>query len=342
VASSIKSLIKQFARENAVMVPILALAGFIMSYFIWLDCCESKSSLFWISLFTAILWIMLWLGNAFVSRLLDTYFSWQSQPVTRLFAGIAGMVMYTLSAVYSIVEVFGLIGFTIGDRLEGTYYSTVVVTLIITMFMTSRSFLINWRQTAVDAEKLKRESTMAQYESLKNQVNPHFLFNSLNVLTNLVYENQDKAVKFIKQLSEVYRYVLDTRDKEVVDLREELAFLRSYAFLQHIRFGDKLNMDIQLNGVNGKIPPLALQLLVENAIKHNEISQENPLTIRISTDKEFVVVSNTIREKGFQTENSPGIGLANIRRRYEFLTSTKVDVQASDNTFTIKLPLIQA
>jgi sensor histidine kinase YesM len=342
VSRELKALVKQYLKEGATTVPILAVAGFIMSYFVWRDCCKSLNSLFWIGSFTALMWILLWLGNAFLSNVLDLYLSWQKQPLARLLAGIVGMISYTVGCVSLVVFLYDLAGFRMGNQLDNTYYSTIFFTLIITMFMTGRSFLLNWRQTAVDAEKLKRESTLAQYESLKNQVNPHFLFNSLNVLTNLVYEDQGKAVKFIKQLSEVYRYVLDSRDKEVVDLSEELMFLNSYSYLQQIRFGDKLRMDVHVNGASGKIPPLALQLLVENAIKHNEISEDHPLTISIQADRDFLIVSNTIRKKGFQQDTSSGIGLINIQKRYEFLTSTQVEIQSSQNTFTVKLPLIQA
>ena len=162
----------------------------------------------------------------------------------------------------------------IGDSLYGTLYFSAGITIVISLFMEGRAFLNNWRKAALDAERLQKENARAQYDALKNQVNPHFLFNSLNALTQLVYEDQDKAATFIKQLSEVYRYVLDTREKELVTIDEELSFIRSYLFLQQIRFGQKLQISILVDSRDTLLPPLALQILVENAIKHNIISED--------------------------------------------------------------------
>jgi LytS/YehU family sensor histidine kinase len=199
---------------------------------------------------------------------------------------------------------------------------------------------LNWRQTAIDAEKAKRESIKAQYDSLKNQVNPHFLFNSLNALTNLVYQDQDKAAKFIKQLSEVYRYVLESRDKEVVTINEELKSLESYIFLQQIRFGDKLNVQIDIPQRDGRVAPLALQMLFENAIKHNVISEEYPLTIHIYRKEDNLIVENTLKRKHILPEDSSGLGLENIKKRYEFLSDKKVAVEETNLKFKVTLPIL--
>jgi LytS/YehU family sensor histidine kinase len=207
------------------------------------------------------------------------------------------------------------------------------------MFMTGRTFLLSWRESAVEAERLKKENMEAQYNSLRSQVNPHFLFNSLNALTNLVYQDQDKAVKFIKQLSTVYRYVLNTRDKELVPLTEELEFLHSYLFLQQIRFGEKLKLQVELNG-EGFVAPLVLQMLVENAIKHNIIADEQPLTIRVYRENSLIVVENNLQKKSIPSEESIGAGLENIKRRYEFLSSVPVKVEAEGALFKVSVPVI--
>ncbi len=335
------SLIK-FLRENLRAIFWATLCGFIMSYFIWRGCCTSNTTLVWIGCFTALMWIALWLGNAYVSNALDYFFSWEKQTVTRLVAGLIGMVVYTLSAVYGLIFLFGTVfGFHLGDGIEETYYSTIVITLIITLFMTGRMFFANWRKATVDAERLKKESVEAQYNNLKNQVNPHFLFNSLNALSNLVYQDQDKAVKFIKQLSEVYRYVLDSRNKEVVSLQEELKFIEAYAYLQQIRFGDKLKIEIDLAQVKSLVAPLAIQMLVENAIKHNEISEEHPLLISIYKNDEQLVVENTLQRKSIMVDESSGLGLENIKKRYEFLSKSAVQVNETNGKFVVKIPMIE-
>lgn len=321
----------------------LVLSGFAMSWFIWRDCCSSISSYFSIGTFTASLWIALWLGNNYVSQVISYFFSWHKEPITRLVAGLVGMVVYTLGIVYLLLIVFeSFFGFEVGDRLDFTFLSTISITLVISMFMTGRSFLSSWRQSAIDAERLQKESVKAQYESLKNQVNPHFLFNSLNALTNLVYQDPDKAAKFIKQLSEVYRYVLDSRDKEVVSLQEELNFLQSYIFLQQIRYGDKLKMEVDIPSPAGQVAPLALQLLIENAIKHNVIAEEHPLAIRIFINDGFIVVENNLQKKSILTEGTSGLGLENIKRRYEFLSTEKVRVEEGHSSFKVSVPILKS
>jgi len=332
----------KFLLENLKALFWATLCGFVMSYFIWRGCCTSTTALILIGCFTALIWIALWLGNAYVSNVLDYFFSWERETIMRLIAGLIGMVVYTLSAVYGLIFLFrNVFGFNLGDGLEETYFSTIVITLIITLFMTGRMFFANWRMAAIDAERLKKESVEAQYNNLKNQVNPHFLFNSLNALTNLVYQDQDKAVKFIKQLSDVYRYVLDSRDKEAVPLEEEMKFIEAYAYLQQIRFGDKLKIEIDLETVKCLVAPLALQMLVENAIKHNEISKEHPLLIRIYKRDQNLVVENTLRRKSVLVEESSGLGLENIKKRYEFLSKSRVEVKEAEGKFMVTIPMIE-
>jgi LytS/YehU family sensor histidine kinase len=217
----------------------------------------------------------------------------------------------------------------------------LIVTFLLSLFFHGREFLLQWKQSAVDAERYQKESVAATYESLKSQVNPHFLFNSLNVLTSLVYKDQDKAALFIKKMSEVYRYVLDTRDKEVVDLSEELAFTDSYIHLQQIRFGDNLRINNQISNKQGKVVPLAIQMLIENAIKHNEVSGEHPLEIRLAQTNGYISVTNTVQLKSAPLESHSGVGLENIRKRYEFLSVNKVIVEEGDGKFEVKIPLLQ-
>lgn len=334
---------KYFTKELAKNAFWLAVAGLGMTYFIQRGHNWSFSILWKVASFTVLLWILLWIGNALLSNALDQKLSWQERPVLRLALGFFAMVAYSLGSVYFLVYFYRWVfKFNVGDDLGGMLYSTLIITTLISMFMTSRSFLINWKEAAVDAERLKKESVEAQYNSLRNQVNPHFLFNSLNALTNLVHQNPDEAVKFIKQLADVYRYVLDTRDKEIVPIQEELKFLESYLFLQHIRFGDKLKLEVSLRETGGYVAPLALQMLVENAIKHNVIAEENPLSIRVYQQDQNLVVENTLQRKTVLAEDSSGLGLENIRKRYEFLSDRKVQIEEAHHQFKVILPIIKA
>ncbi len=333
---------RKFLKDNLATIGWLVLAGFLMALLFFIGYSFNIRLYLIIGSFTASMWVFLWMGNAYMSVWLDGMISWQTDAGKRFTAGVVGMFVYTFAAVYFLAWFYRFfIHFDVGDDINGTLYGTIIITVIISMFMTGRSFLINWKQAAVDAEASKREFIKAQYESLKNQVNPHFLFNSLNALTHLVYEDPDKAAKFIKQLSEVYRYVLDTRDKEVVPLEEELKFLDAYMFLQQIRFGDKLSVKRNLDGIGTAVAPLSLQMLIENAIKHNEISGEYPLKIDLYEEGEFIVVENSLHRKNRLPEVMPGLGLDNIRKRYEFLSEIKVEVSDQDGKFKVKLPCIK-
>ena len=320
---------------------LFALVSLAQTYFTCPACATPRLYLM-VSLVTFFMWILLWKGNSLVTLYVNSKISWLHSPVKRLIVGFVSTIGYTLLAILSLLNVFSWVfNFNFGTQYQSTVYLCIIITILISLFLHGREFLLSWRKAKIDAERHEKESIAARYESLKNQVNPHFLFNSLNALTNLVYEDPDKAVKFIKQLSEVYRYVLDTRDKEVVPLKEELNFINSYNYLQQMRFGDKLKVQIDPPAGHVLIAPLALQLLFENAIKHNVVSQDDPLTIRVFEESGFIVVQNNLQRKSISNEPSAGIGLENIRKRYEFLSEKKVEVLEDGNSFTVKLPIIK-
>lgn len=317
---------------------ILLLIGFVMTY-TGLSCraCDIQTPHFWITAsFTGFSWILLFKGNSYLADAVSLKMSWLEYPVRRVVIGLLVTVAYTTLVMYLLNALY-LQTFDIKFGNSGLY--TIAFTVVISLVMHGRAFLLGWRQSAIDAERLQKENIAARYENLKSQVNPHFLFNTLNVLSNLVYEDQDKAVRFIKHLSEVYRYVLDTHNLEVVTLEEEEKFLNAFLYLQQMRFGDKLIIDNRLQGVQSMVPPLVLQMLVENAIKHNVVSEENPLTIRLYTHDGYLVVENNFQKKMVLPEESTGLGLENIRHRYAFLSKLPVEVIQNDN-FIVKLPIL--
>jgi LytS/YehU family sensor histidine kinase len=169
------------------------------------------------------------------------------------------------------------------------------------------------------------------------------LFNSFNTLSSLIEKDKTLATKFLKQLSDVYRYVLDQRENEIVDLATELNFVKSYVYLQQIRHNENLRVNINLSSQNSdfKLVPLSIQMLVENAIKHNIISKEQPLTIDIyDEDGEYIVVKNNLQIKNV-IKDSNGLGLENIKSRFEFMSDKKVDILKSADEFIVKLPIIK-
>ncbi len=194
----------------------------------------------------------------------------------------------------------------------------------------------------VRAERLEKENVQAQFAALKSQVNPHFLFNSLSILSSLVHADADLSEKFIDQLSRAYRYILEQKDNERVLLKTELEFIQAYRFLLNIRFENKFDVVINVpeaDQTRYSIAPLTLQLLVENAVKHNRMSAKEPLKVHIQLDDDCLVVKNNLQHRP-QSENSTGVGLQNIITRYGLLTTRPVWIGESDGSFVVKIPLL--
>ncbi len=298
-------------------------------------------------LYSFIICLILGFGNGYLVDQLDLRISWIKTPIKRLVVGTITVIVFSFIASVVIVMFFRVFIFKNMVWNELTMVSMlndaklpVYIALVITIALTSRSFLMAWKKSALDIEKLKRENLQAQYDALKNQINPHFLFNSFNVLTDLVYMDQDLAAQFIQQLSKVFRYVLESSKKELVSLATELAFLQAYIFLLKIRFGE--NVTIQLPTYEDKgdqIIPLCLQMLIENAIKHNVITAEEKLHVDIEIHDGRILVRNNLQLRN-AVEGSTRLGLANIKARYALLNQQDVDINSSPNTFTVSIPLI--
>ncbi|MEQ1745036.1 MAG: histidine kinase [Saprospiraceae bacterium] len=287
-----------------------------------------------------------WLGNAYLSDVPNRWATWVDAPVKRLVISVLITIAFTCTAwvLFSWLLIDGWFGQGFWSYLQeltfDDFVPTLVITFFVSVFMHGRAFLLNWKEALVEAERLKKEQISARYEALKNQVNPHFLFNSLNVLASLVHQDADKAEQFIRRLSTVYRYILESQEQELVPLDEELATLRAYLFLMDTRFGAGLSTDIRLpEPANGCVAPLTLQMLVENALKHNEASKSHPLRIEIFQENGHIVVRNTIRPRNALPE-STGIGLENISARYQILSGKPVLISDTDGYFTVKIPLV--
>nr|WP_280743666.1 MULTISPECIES: histidine kinase [unclassified Parabacteroides] len=214
------------------------------------------------------------------------------------------------------------------------FWNSIIVLLIEIFFY--NQWQIEAERRLSDAEK---EKIRYQYETLKAQINPHFLFNSLNVLSSLAYQDAEKTNLFAKKMSGVYRYLLLTNDRPLVSLREELAFLESYVFLEQIRFEDALFVEVADSSahLNRMLIPVSLQLLVENAIKHNVTTAANPLTIRIHITDEGILVSNNLQLRS--SVDRGGVGLKNLQKQYA-LHDKSLEVTRTDTDFIVKLPFI--
>ncbi|MEM6764406.1 MAG: histidine kinase [Bacteroidota bacterium] len=297
-------------------------------------------------IFSSLIAVVMWEGNGFVATTLDKVVTWIENPLRRLLLGVICMMTYTLGAAWLI----GYLFYVIYMGKDMAYYNAAVpeflykvlsITFVLTLIVHSATFLRYWRDAALKAEKLKRSQLISQYSSLKHQLNPHFLFNSLNSLTALVYKDPDQAAEFIQHLSHTYRFVLENSEKELISLAAELKFTRGYLHLLEIRHGNNLKVEINLpENESMMVAPLTLQLLLENAIKHNIVSQNKPLRVDIFLDdQQHIVVKNNLQKKQIQ-EHSTGMGLKNIKERYQHLANKLVEVLENTDSFTVKVPVL--
>jgi len=200
-----------------------------------------------------------------------------------------------------------------------------------------------WKGTMVETEELQKSNLQSRLESLKNQVNPHFLFNSLNSLSSLINENPDQAEQFLNEMTKVYRYLLRNNEQELTHLSTEMKFIQSYFHLLKTRYGEGIELNCKVSPEYEKylIPPLTLQLLVENAVKHNIILREKPLQISIETDHDHkIIIKNKLQRKTIHV-NSNKVGLHNIADKYRLMNKGEIVVKEDDGNFTVTIPLIE-
>jgi len=288
-----------------------------------------------------------WLGAILINYLIDLKIKWLEQPVLRSFIGLIALVCNSI-VLFTAVQftmLYILYNLMPAEAWEYVYESIVYVLLIsfiMSLIFTAIGFFKAWRKALVSAEKLKTEMMAYRYEALRNQINPHFLFNSFNVLSDLVYADQAMAVKFINQLSDLFRYVLDSRDKELVPLKDELDFMNSYIYLLKTRFEEKLDFTLDLEAKHDElIVPMTLQLLVENAVKHNEISEAFPLRISIRRNDTCLEVENALQLKKVG-EDSKNTGLKNIMQQFSYFTERQIEVSNPAGKFLVRVPILKA
>jgi sensor histidine kinase YesM len=290
-------------------------------------------------LFIIVIVLIIWQGNENIDNLLNTKYPWIENARKRL------IIQSVLSFVYTSITLFALMyllhqlrfgdGRIINRKMIEIFPPAILFTLVLLSVKIGSEFFNTLKDSLLEVEKYKSESANAQLQNLKNQLNPHFLFNNLSVLTSLVYKNQDKAAIFINELAKVYRYVLDNKNSELVPLKDH------YIYLQKIRFEDSVLFEINVeeSKKNDFLLPMCLQMLVENTIQHNETSQANPLKVLIYTQNNSLIIENPILPRS-NVADSTKMGLKNIEQRYSFFTDEKVIVANNGGIFKVILPLI--
>lgn len=292
--------------------------------------------------------VVLTLINGTYFDYLNNRVQWQPKwKRYRILIGIVGSIALTMVGVFFIRFVI-FVGFeqkTVVDFIQNEHIKFYVFALLITMVVSlvfhTIYFYKKSQENKVKEQKLIAGNVSAQFESLKNQIDPHFLFNSLNVLSSLIEENPDNAQKFTTSLSKIYRYVLEQKDKELVTVEEELNFAKTYMELLAMRFENSVTFSLPKEEISEefKVVPLSLQLLLENTIKHNIASDTQPLHISITMEDGFLVVSNNLQKKDV-LQKREGVGLKNIVNRYAILTDKQVRVESNDQHFKVKLPIL--
>jgi two-component system LytT family sensor kinase len=289
-------------------------------------------------------------AQGLINDSLSNKWDWIEHTNTRIWAGIVTTVLYTVPVVLLIdyVNFIVISGHNIDRFFSGRYLWQHVFYIILSFgvsaFLHARGFMIQWKNS-VKQESTKQEivakTETAKFESLKNQLDPHFLFNSLNVLTSLIGENPKQAERFTTKLSKVYRYVLEQRNKDLVPIEEELKFAKTYMELLGMRFEEAVQFNIPDTISNNelKIVPLSLQLLLENAVKHNVVSTSKPLTINIYEEGGYLIIANNVNPKQ-AIGKSTKVGLQNIADRYGLITDKGVKIENNNKLFRVSLPLL--
>ncbi|MGN6494058.1 MAG: sensor histidine kinase [Agriterribacter sp.] len=296
-------------------------------------------------LYTILTAVVIWEGNRYLHFSLRSYFDWYNKPLRKILVVLLSISFYTIPiAVLLISGWYKLFTSDPPDRQVITV-STLII-MICVIFIThvyETVFLVKESENEmVRNEQLERARAEAELEALKNQIDPHFIFNSLNTLSHLIEDKPHKAKMFNDHLADVYRYILQNKAKELVLLKEELDFMNDYFSLLKIRFENAVKLEINIPEQayhEYLVPPICLQLLIENAIKHNEFSDANPLVIKASVHNEVIVVSNNMQRKELFRESSK-IGLNNLKERYRLTTGKEITITKTRTIFEVTLPLI--
>ena len=272
---------------------------------------------------------------------------WDKRKKFRIAIGISGSIVLTIIGIFLVrlfIAVFlenKYVATFLGGEEPKNYVISTLIAMVVSMFFHMIHFYKKSQENKVKEQKIIAGTASAKFESLKNQIDPHFLFNSLNVLSSLIEEDPDNAQRFTSSLSKVYRYVLEQKDKELVSVEEELSFAKTYMNLLKMRFENSVSYEVQdvISNPEAKVVPLSLQLLLENTVKHNSASETKPLRIKIYENEDYLVIENEYQKKEV-LQDRQGVGLQNIISRYAIITNRKVTIEQTDAYFRVAIPML--
>jgi sensor histidine kinase YesM len=297
-------------------------------------------------LYTIGLAFIVWQGNRYLLFTLRSYFDWLNKPLRKILALLLAVSFYTIPISALLLTAWYHI-FSNGVVNWNVVTTSTLIIMICVIFIThvyETVFLVKQAESdQLKKEQLERARAEAELEALKNQIDPHFIFNSLNTLSHLIEDNPQKARLFNDNLAEVYRYILQNKSRDLVLLREEMGFLQHYFSLLKIRFEDAVQLHISDGGRQLDeflIPPISLEILMENAIKHNEFSDDSPLVITVSVNEDELVMRNDVHLKTLRKPSSK-IGLQNLDERYKLIVKKPIDIKRTVQEFIVHLPILK-
>ncbi|MCK9410298.1 MAG: sensor histidine kinase [Bacteriovoracaceae bacterium] len=305
----------------------------------------TSNELFFAYLYFTFIAFAIWQGNRYLLFRLRLRFSWLSQPMYKVIALVVSNIFYTIPISVGLMTMWYVFAQHATADWDVIFKATalcVVCVVFITHTYETVFLIKSWGTDKSKSEFLEKAKLEAELEALKNQIDPHFMFNSLNTLSHLIENDPTKAKEFNDNLAEVYRYILSNKDRNLVLLSEEIFFAEKYFSLLRIRFGETVSLTIDPSVAHDDflIPPISLQILLENAIKHNEFSEQSPLDISVTFTKSAAVVVNALRPKSLG-ERSSHVGLKNLNERYKLITEQEMTYRNDGTTFTVILPLLK-
>lgn len=325
------------------MVVVGILLTFVMKILVYTT--PNSHNVLYDFMITIFITMVVWEGNLHIDEWFHQHLPWVSHTWQRFLSQLGVAMLYSAGLIFILMYLYQqYVCNTAGQHLSlmrNSFLIGLFVSFLLLTIEVSTQFFLNWKKSLLEVEVYKQKHIQATLDNLQSQINPHFLFNNLSVLSSLVYENQDKAVAFIHKLAEVYRYVLDKKNEELVTVQQELAFVEVYLDLIQIRFEHKFTFQIQVAEDIRRtyMPPMCIQMLVENVIQHNEISTRLPMQLQIHVRNGYLHIQNPIQLRK-QHESGSKTGLENIKSRYAYFTDLPVNIINGPDYFIVQLPIL--
>ena len=334
---------KPLSRPQIIQLSVVLVI--IAAVFITLEQIDAAASLYITAGWIIAVVGLIFLGNKLITYLLDKKLPWLEYGNKRFYSQLSLDIVLSLIIINLSYLIFK---FLLTEEAPDMGQITVMNAFGFIILLPTISinfgiqFLKNWKNAQLVSEEFQKESIKAELEALKNHLDPHFLFNNLNILSSLISKDQKLSQSYLEKFAEVYRIILQSSSEELVALHEELDFISAYMYLMEIRFEDTIQLEIDIKPENKQyyLPPLTLQMLIENAIKHNVITEIRPLKMKIECRDNYLVIKNKLQPKKVESKNSSKSGLKNIERRYSYFTDQKVQVIQNPESFIVKVPLI--